>query len=304
VEDLTLVPYVHLRACQPRASIKVRKTSPVDADLAQRMALVAHGNAFLSGSIDRPPDLLTANSAFQHVSSVEFQTGGRAIRRVDLWFSALARRGAKRLWVRNDDLAAEGDGVREVWLPSSVLISEGFEERRFSLIESLAKTGVWDDQEHRASSAILARAERPWHLYFKQAPRKSRAKHGMPLPAALTVLVEVVTEAREFSREHDLGFAGSFDQSLVLARSRNPSAPYHPDLLPAVGYTLEARQAVAAAAQAWVFGPWGWGDRVFRNDAIEAEFWRIDARLRKAVWGALIAAANSFDGPQKRRKGI
>jgi hypothetical protein len=56
----------------------------MNAELAQRIALVAHGNAFLSGLIDRPPNLLTGNSAFQYVRSVEFRMSGRSIHRVDL----------------------------------------------------------------------------------------------------------------------------------------------------------------------------------------------------------------------------
>ncbi len=114
----------------------------MNAKLAQRIALVAHGNALLSGLIDRPPDLLTGNSAFQHARSVEFRTSGRSIHRVDLWFAALARRGAKRLWVRSDDLAAEGDGLREVWRPSAVFISKRFESRQDRQIRTLAETGA------------------------------------------------------------------------------------------------------------------------------------------------------------------
>jgi hypothetical protein len=84
----------------------------VNADLAQRIALVAHGNACVSGLIDRPADLLAENSAFEHVRSVEFRMRGRSIHRVDLWLSALARRGARRLWMRRDDLAIRpGSGL-------------------------------------------------------------------------------------------------------------------------------------------------------------------------------------------------
>lgn len=268
----------------------------MNAELAQRIALVAHGNAFLSGLIDSPPDLLTENSAFQYVRSVAFRMSGRSIHRVDLWFSALARRGAKRLWVRSDDLAAEGDGLREVWLPSGVFISKRFVERQDRQVRTLAETGVWNAEEQFAISSIIARTERPWRLFFKQEPRASRLRRGAPLPASRAALVEAVTEAREFSRLHGIGYVGEFGKSLSLLGSRSPVAPYHPDMLPPVGYSLDARGVLAAAAQAWVFGAWGWGDRMFKSDAVEAEFWRVDAKLQASVWGALIAAANSFDG--------
>lgn len=75
-------------------------------------------------------------------------------------------------------------------------------------------------------------------------------------------------------------------------------------MLPPAGYSLDAKRVVAAATQAWVFGPWGWGDRAFESAAVEADFWRVDAKLRASVWGALIAAANSFDGSQEGRKAV
>lgn len=141
-------------------------------------------------------------------------------------------------------------------------------------------------------------AERPWRLFFDQESRKSRLRRGAPLSASRVTLVEAVTEAREFSRQHGIGYVGTFAKSLSLFRSRSPTALYHPDVLPAVGYSLDARRVVAAATRAWVFGAWGWGDRSFESDAVEAEFWRVDTKLRLSVWGALVAAANSFDGSQ------
>jgi hypothetical protein len=276
----------------------------VNAELAQRIALVAHGNAFLSGLIDSPPDLLAENSAFQHVQSVEFRTTGRSIRRVDSWFAALARRGAKRLWVRNDDLAAEGGGVREVWQPSGVFISDRFRERQDRQLLTLAETGVWNEEEGFAMSSVIARTERPWRLLFDQQSRKSRPRGGMLLPASRAALVEAVTEAQEFARRHAVGYEGAFGKSLALLGSRRPAAPYHPDMLPPVGYSLDARRVLAAATQAWVFGAWGWGDRMFESNAVDADFWRLDAKLRASVRGSLVAAANSFDGSQEARLAI
>ena len=101
-----------------------------------------------------------------------------------------------------------------------------------------------------------------------------------------------------------MGFVGWFDKSLAFLRSRDPVAPYHPDMLPSVGYSLNARRLVAAAAQAWVFGPWGWSDSVTGTKPVMQAFWGLDARLRTSVIGALIAAADSFDGAQKGRKAV
>ena len=171
----------------------------MNTDLAQRIALVAYGNAFLSGLIDHPPDLLNENSAFVHARSIEFRGSGRTNHRVDLWFAALARRGAMRLWLRSDDLAAEGEHLREVWLPSGVFISNRFEERQDRQIKRLIETGVWNDEEQFAISSVMASIERPWRLYYDRKARKSRLERGMPLSTSRAALAEAVTEAREFS---------------------------------------------------------------------------------------------------------
>jgi hypothetical protein len=268
----------------------------MDAGLAQRIALVAHGNAFLSGRIDRAPDLLAENTAFQHVQSVEFRSDGRSNRRVDLWFRALAKQGVNRLTVRPHDLAAEGNGVREVWVPSALFISRRFEKRQERYLESLIAPGPGPDPEEQfAISTIMVSTERPWHLSFERRSRRSRVTPVRRLSAARASLAERVTEAREFSRRHGMGFVGTFSSSLSLLRSRNPIPPYHPDMLPSAGYSLDARRVLAAAAQAWVFGGMGsWGDRLFEDESVEAEFWGLEAKLHAAVENALIAAANSF----------
>jgi len=105
----------------------------------------------------------------------------------------------------------------------------------------------------------LERGRRPRHLigrgqnraavapHFEQDSRKPRVRQGMPLPVSRAALVEAVTAAREFSRRQGMGYVGWLDKSLSLLGSRNPSAPYHPDMLPRVGYPLDARRVLAAA---------------------------------------------------------
>jgi hypothetical protein len=174
------------------------------------------------------------------------------------------------------------------------------EERQDRQVRTFAETGDWNEEEQFAISSVIATTERPWRLFFEQEPRTSRLRRRATLPASRAALVEAVTEARDFSRLHRIGYVKGFGKSLSLLGSRSPAAPYHPDMLPPVGYSLDARRVLAAATQAWVFGAWGWGDRMFKSDAVEAEFWRVDAKLRASVWGALIAAANSFEGSRPK----
>jgi hypothetical protein len=227
------------------------------------------------------------------------------IHRVDLWFAALARRGAKRLWLRNDDLAAEGDGLREVWLPSQVFISRRFEERQNRQMRRLIEAGVWNEEEQYAIASVMAGTDRPWRLYYDRKSRKSKLRQGAHLLASRAALAEAVTEAREFSRLHRIGYVGAFSKALSALGSRRPSAPYHVDMLPPVGYSLDVRQLLAAATHAWVFGGMGsWGDVLFEDRSVETRFWRLYDKLGNAVVSALLAATNSFDGSQDGRKAI
>jgi len=130
-------------------------------------------------------------------------------------------------------------------------------------------------------------------------------RRGTPLPDSRAALVEAVTEARGFSRLHGIGYVGVFGKSLSLLGSRNPAALYHPDMLPPVGYPLDARRILAAATQAWVFGGMGsWGDIRFEDKSVETAFWPLNTKLRVAVEDALISATNSFDGSQEGRKSV
>jgi len=86
-----------------------------------------------------------------------------------------------------------------------------------------------------------------------------------------------------------------FAQALVLPDSPHPALPYHTDLLPAVGFSLEARQTLAAAAQACVFGGMGsWNDLALEQAEMQPRYEQISAALYEAVKSALVMASNTF----------
>ena len=67
-------------------------------------------------------------------------------------------------------------------------------------------------------------------------------------------------------------------------------------MLPAEGYSLAARQLLAAGSRAEVFGGIGsWNDVRFESPEVEAEYRSVSERLFRAVLEALVAATNSFD---------
>ncbi|HEB65292.1 MAG TPA: hypothetical protein ENJ02_07105 [Chloroflexi bacterium] len=67
-------------------------------------------------------------------------------------------------------------------------------------------------------------------------------------------------------------------------------------MLPSSGFPLEARQLLAAAAQAYVFGGMSsWNDLALPNDPeIIKEYEEISTELYEAIQFAILAASNSF----------
>src|SRR5258708_16386767 len=81
--------------------------------------------------------------------------------------------------------------------------------------------------------------------------------------------------------------SGSFGAS-------KPIAPYHPDVLPADGYSLSARQLMAASVAAFVFGGMGsWNDTGFADREMQARYERVTRQLYIAVMDGLVTAVNA-----------
>ncbi|MGY6499848.1 MAG: hypothetical protein ACXIVQ_02975 [Acidimicrobiales bacterium] len=97
---------------------------------------------------------------------------------------------------------------------------------------------------------------------------------------------------------HLQSFAGWFDDALEMASSTEPTAPYHPDMMPAVGYSIEARRLLSMATRAWVFGGMGsWNDVGFSDRETHERYRAISERLYRAVIDAVRDAANAFERP-------
>lgn len=80
-----------------------------------------------------------------------------------------------------------------------------------------------------------------------------------------------------------------------MTDSPSPEPPYHPDMLPQTGYSVEARQLLAMATRSWVFGGMGsWNDVGFGDPDVQAEYEEITSRLYGAVVDAIRAATKAF----------
>jgi hypothetical protein len=70
--------------------------------------------------------------------------------------------------------------------------------------------------------------------------------------------------------------------------------PYNPDIAPAGWLSLEQRQLLAFAVQAWVFGGMGsWNDAWFEDESQGDHYAEVTERLYEAVIAAFIAVTNA-----------
>lgn len=268
----------------------------MNGELAQAVALVAHGNLFLARGADADaPDLLRTNSTFRYVSSVTFaryrsrdeRSGTLAAADVPAWFRFLRADGVRRLWhvafawERRDareyqmagfagavPVAIQGDaaGAFELWYPAS----------RY---------------EKGAEGA-------PWAVEYRSLVFDESHALQPDLGAVKSRLAAALLRAERFARaagEATLVWAEWFSKALALLEDASPATPFHPDILPPEGYGLEARQLMAAAAQAYVFGGMGsWNDVWLKDEGARREYDDVTAELYDAVKLATVAAPNSF----------
>jgi hypothetical protein len=265
-------------------------------ELAQLVALAAHGSAFLAGPAgSEPPELFPSSSVFKFTNTVEFHRRDRRLglfpREVSVlpacapWFADLRSRGASTLrlsrsdeTLRNRLLAPYIEGGFSGGLDVSLVASfPGGRRERWS--------GRW------AVTSPQHPEQRIWRVDFHGAPTRSRRSHrttrhdaAVRLDAALGA-AESLVAGRQYFESWEKTFR---DARSVLA-SAAPEIPYHPDLLPA-GSTLDARQLLGTASHAWVFGGMGsWNDVALTDDP---RYKPVTAELFEAMIEAVVAATN------------
>lgn len=110
-----------------------------------------------------------------------------------------------------------------------------------------------------------------------------------------------VTKAEEYERAtvaaregRDTFWLSAFADALQLLNSSKPEVPYHPDMLPDLGYSLLARQVIASAVRAYVFGGMGSWNNEPSVAGAAGEGSAVGRALFIAVLTGLLVAANSF----------
>jgi hypothetical protein len=266
----------------------------MNAELAQNATLVSYGSAFLA-SVGEAPELTITNSTFKYVRFVRFLSskGSLAPRRKEQlvaegtahWFNHL-----KSLQVRRLSLLC--GTPQETKRPPYVAVAfVGARARHWAILaEEEGKSQVW------LSTWALVGGAKPWEVkYIATRPALGTVRYKPDLRKGRSELLSALADIEAFAIKRGLAdWTDWFRRAINLMDDVSPTIPYHPDILPASGFTLAARQLLAAASQAWVFGGMGSWNDVAIPGADRTAYRRLTERLYNSVLSAVQHAANSF----------
>ena len=267
----------------------------MNGELAQVVTLVAYGNHLLTGNdVD-----LSSNSTFQYLFSIKFaryksnkdKSGDVVAGSISEWFAFLRSNQVSRLW-----------NVAFAWdrpdMPEHIAASFAGGVARAIQADLPGGYELWYPLWQTGGPQ-----DKPWNVEYRGLMFAN--SHVYPSPPVAFVkgeLQKAITDAVSFSRKPEVGagfWADHFTKSLDLLESPAPVMPYHPDMLPDTGFDLEARQVMAAAAQAYVFGGMGsWNDMGFADKNLNNEYEKITKELYEAVKMSIVIASNSYTKKQ------
>lgn len=262
----------------------------MNGELSNVIALAAHGTAFLARG-GEPPDVL-GMSAFRFCRDIKFRrdTGpDGTIAGSSAWFLDLRERGAE-------------------WLHLAFFDRPGRLEPHDAA--GFSNGGNWSLHDHarpwgdewwigRASFDKQTDADRPWSMDFgNNSPAPAPQVPVLGLAESASSLRSAIHDAIMF--EEDTGGAQwrshSFTPALAALGAEVPMPVLGGNLLPEQGYSQAARQTLAAASHAWVFGGMGWwNDNGFADPDIQRRFIDVTRSLYRAVTQAIAASVNSYD---------
>lgn len=266
-------------------------------ELAQLVALAAHGTAFLRGG-GCAPELFPGHSTFRFVRAVRFARVSRLLGLLPVerppdsgtasWLGDLRRRGASAL-----ELGRHPGVPRKRELPPHM--DAGFSNgldvalvaRDFSGSVELW-TGVWE------VAAPKHPEQRIWSVRYRGEAADALTRCPTSLGSAAECLDRALHAAREFALEHSWReWANVFRIAAAELAAEEPTIRHHADMLPSSGYGLRARQVLAAVSAGWVLGGMGsWNDLAARD---KARYTALTAELHTALVDAAVVAANSFE---------
>jgi hypothetical protein len=245
-----------------------------------------------------PPPLETRNSTFQYVRRVRFDLRPSSFQRattpsdVGGWLQGAREREIDRLWLLIPDpnvAVTEGEEV-----PDRMLVSFAGAGQWFLLATSAERPReLW-----RASWTVGdlgAPNQRIWDIEYNGELDDTINPVRPDISACAQRLIAALERIEAFARVQQIeGWGDWFAEARQLSEAENPQPPYHPDMLPEVGFGEPARRLLAMATRAEVFGGMGsWNDLAFAAREEEDEYNRLSETLYSAVLAAFVAAVNA-----------
>ncbi len=270
----------------------------MNAENANLVALTAHGNAFLLANDEEALSIGEKNTAFEDTQQVQFSRhvdkhdeDGQIVAETPAdWLQMLRREGVSRLsyavFAWNDPTMPEHHAVsfaNGVPVAIQANLPDGFE----------LWYPKWTIDRTDSSRRWLVR-----YRALRFADDKTVEIGAEPTRAWLS---ETLAEAANFAHANFTGgepWEQFFNEALVLLNSPAPTFEYYKDLLPAMGYGLQARQILACVVKAYVFGGMGsWNDTSFRDESTQSLYVRISEKLYSGIKSGTVCATNSFAWP-------
>jgi len=260
--------------------------------IAQCVALVCHGNAFLAGR--EIPDLLATNSSCQFCASITFD--GRAG----------TRPANPNLWLQS----LRDDGVCGFRLSTAPRNDPRFSDRMtagligggsFWAIEAAKPDGSSDFYTSRwAAGDRDSPDSRIWLVtYPRIATQKTVPSSARPVALMTVVLIGALNQIYAFAQKQRYceDFVKVFAKALDLLHGKMIHV-YHHDLFPPDTISTEAATLLNACQAAWVFGGMGtWNDMDFDNEADQAVYDALSNYLYNSLTEAIPVAANDSFRP-------
>jgi hypothetical protein len=268
----------------------------VNGELAQLIAIAAHGSAWLAGRTgDAPPALEQTNSTFHYVRQVQFELERSLLRKrvvqldVAGWLAEARRRGVSRLWlaVPGASVLSDGNLMRTPETQTWVAVATA-NDRPIEVWRPEWTVGDSDDPDRRI-----------WDVTYRGRRNTEIAPAHINPAAAMDRLTAAIREAESFASAEGMDeWAAIFGAALRLGDATDPIPPYHPDMFPPTAFGRSARHLLATATRAFVFGGMGsWNDLAFESAKSNLAYVRVSGTLYDGVLQALVAAVN---GPLDR----
>lgn len=270
--------------------------------LAQLVSLTSYGNAFLQRN-DDVENFYPGNSTFQFCNKVNFVNFKKTLfsstpKEVQVadnpieWLRLLKKQGCKGLRLFYEPTQNPPAGTPDHKLAGMVggggtwmieTMYGKFSHYWFNRWQVTQK----DDPERKIWSVSYGMIDKDQPVSNKQFDIKEIS----------SLLQQNLQSITAFAQTQQLSnWAGVFTKAASILNSVTPIQDYyHQDLLVEKHYSLQARQLLAAAGAAWVFGGMGsWNDLGFDTDETNKTYDNLSAQLYNVINQAVLAVANSF----------